>query len=663
MKSTARIALALTCTLLSSPVSGEEAATVEARISSAARYLSSDSLGGRGVGSPEIDVAADYIRDQFESMGLRVDAVEGDAFQPFEITQQSKLGDENSAAIAGNSDETKWAVGEDFTPLALGGGGQIDAPLAFVGYGITAPEANYDDYADIDVSGKVVIIMRHEPDQANSQSAFNGTQPSSHAPFRAKVSNAVQHGAAGVIFCTDLFEINRIKRQYNQRRDAAVDKIAEVHAEFAAIESPTEKQRQEYRTRTTRLARRVYEWADRQKELENELLSFDGAGSSNRRVPVLFASRAAIDAVLKQAGQPSLADIETDIDNDLKPRSAALDDLRLVADVSITRDTIPVKNVVAVLDGAGPTADETIVIGAHYDHVGRGGPGSGAADPSKREIHNGADDNASGTAVLLEVARHFASQPEPPARRLVFIAFTGEERGLLGSAHYCENPIVPLDRTVAMLNMDMVGRLDDNKFIVNGTGTAAQFDAWVDSANERAGFDMTKVPGGFGPSDHASFYAKEIPVLHFFTGLHDDYHRPGDDAELLNVVGMRRIADFVIDVATNAVNSPDGVTYLPAEGPSMPNARSGSRPFFGSIPATGEQVDGYAISGVAPDSPAAKAGAQGGDVIVGLDDLKIGGLDDFATGLQKYKAGDKVKITLLRGEERVELEVVLDPPR
>ncbi len=641
----------------------EEAATVEARLGASTRYLASDALGGRGIGTDEIDAAAEYLCDEFAAMGLKVDAAGGDAFQEFDVTLTSKLGNENSARIVGTNSTTEWKIDTDYTPLALGGGGEVDAPLAFVGYGITAPEADYDDYANIDVEGKVVIILRHEPDQANPHSPFNGTDPSRHAPFTAKLSNAVQHGAAGVIFVTDLFEVRRVAEQFERRRDAGVAQLAKLHGEFAAIEEPTDEQIAEYRKRTTEMARRITEWSERVSSQADELLDFEGAGTSDRTLPVLFASRSAVDALLKQAGALSLAEFETKTDEDLKPRSVELEMLRLVAKVDVVRETVPVKNVVAVLEGEGPNADETLVIGAHYDHVGRGGPGSGAADPRKREIHNGADDNASGTAALLEVARQVAAMPTPPPRRIVFIAFTGEERGLLGSAHYVSDPIFPLDKTVAMLNMDMVGRLDKNKLIVNGTDTATEFDAWVDAANERSGFEIAKVPGGFGPSDHASFYAKKIPVLHFFTGLHDEYHKPSDDVELLNVAGMRRVAEFVFDIAQQVANSPDGVVYQEAEGPSVPSAKTGSRPYFGSIPEFGKPVEGYAISGVAPGSPAADGGVAGGDVIVRLNELKIASLDDFDNALRKFEAGDKVKITVLRDGKQLEFEVVLDPPK
>jgi Zn-dependent M28 family amino/carboxypeptidase len=315
-----------------------------------------------------------------------------------------------------------------------------------------------------------------------------------------------------------------------------------------------------------------------------------------------------------------------------------------------------VKNVVAVLEGEGPLADETIVLGAHYDHLGLGGAGSLA--PWTTDIHNGADDNASGTATLLEAARRLATSGEKPRRRIVFIAFTGEERGLLGSAHYVRQPRFPLESTVAMFNLDMVGRLNENKLQVFGTGTAKEFEPLVDKLGEQYGFQIAKHPGGFGPSDHSSFYAKKIPVLHLFTGTHSDYHRPSDDSPKINVEGMRRVADMLVDVvrATDAAEAKP--TYIEIKRVEA-LGDGGDRPYFGSIPDYGGNVEGLLLSGVVEGGPAEKGGLKGGDVIVKLGDSKITGIEDFDSALRKHKPGDKIKVTVQRDGKPVELEVTL----
>jgi hypothetical protein len=279
---------------------------------------------------------------------------------------------------------------------------------------------------------------------------------------------------------------------------------------------------------------------------------------------------------------------------------------------------IDAKNVVAVLEGEGSHADETIVIGAHYDHLGRGEPGT--LDPGSHEIHHGADDNASGVAAMLEIARKLAALDKKLPRRIVFIAFTGEERGLYGSGHYVKDPLVPLDKTIAMLNLDMVGRLTDDKLIVYGNGTATQWNDLLDRLNDQYHFQLTRHPEGFGPSDHSSFYAKQIPVLFFFTGTHKQYHRPSDTFDTINVDGMRRVADLVADAAVDIAQSEGRPTYQ--EIASGEFTKTGSRPYFGSIPDFSQEQPGYSLMGVSKGGPAERAGIKAGDTILKLGDRK-----------------------------------------
>jgi Zn-dependent M28 family amino/carboxypeptidase len=321
---------------------------------------------------------------------------------------------------------------------------------------------------------------------------------------------------------------------------------------------------------------------------------------------------------------------------------------------------IEAKNVIAVLEGDGPHADETIVIGAHYDHLGRGEPGT--LEPGSHEIHHGADDNASGVAAMLEVARQLSARQHKLLRRIVFIAFTGEERGLLGSAHYVKDPLFPLDKTIAMLNLDMVGRLTDDKLIIYGNGTAAQWNDLLDHLNEKHSFQVTRHPEGFGPSDHSSFYAKQIPVLFFFTGTHKQYHRPSDTFDTINVDGMRRVADLVADAAVNIAESDTRPTYKEVAGGGQ-FTKSGSRPYFGSIPDFSQDQPGYTLMGVSKGGPAETAGIKAGDIILKLGEFPIANLEDFDTALRKFKAGDRVIVLIKRGSDELKFEVTLAPPR
>jgi len=323
-------------------------------------------------------------------------------------------------------------------------------------------------------------------------------------------------------------------------------------------------------------------------------------------------------------------------------------------------DRVSAKNVVGVLQGDGPHADETIVIGAHYDHLGRGGMGS--LDPDSHEIHHGADDNASGTSALIEVARRLAARETKLPRRVVFIAFTGEERGLYGSAHYARDPLVPLDQTIAMVNMDMVGRMVDDKLIVYGTDTASEWNKLLDSLATDHPFKLTRRPEGYGPSDHTSFYAKRIPVLFFFTGTHRDYHRPTDTFDKINVDGMRRITDLVTDAVVAIAEMDHRPTYQDIGAPPE-FAKSGNRPYFGSIPDFSQEQPGYVLMGVSKGGPAERAGIKANDIIVRLGDWPIGNLEDFDTALRKFKSGDRVSVLVKRGGEELKFEVTLEPPK
>ena len=649
----------------------DDASVVEGRLSKAAKYLSSDELEGRGVGTKGLDLAADYVAAQFRESGLKTDLYDGSPFQKFKMTTGASMGQPNQLAFVGPASEGKeprrieLKLGEQFNPLSLGGSGKFDLPLVFVGYGITAKDLKYDDYADIDVKDKAVIILRHEPQQANPHSVFDGTNNSQYAPYKRKLSNAYEHGAAAVIFCTDEFDIQKTITNLRTRLQASLDELTEASAKFKAIAKPTAEDWTKHQDQILKLADDIKKLGDQLTAAKDPLLAFDGAGPDvdGRNFPVLFCQRSSLEPVLEAALGSTLGQLEAEIDKGPTPHSRELAGWRVAGESSIDRHEVEVKNVVGVLEGEGPLAGETIVLGAHYDHLGFGGPGS-LAGGGVHEIHNGADDNGSGTTVLVEVARELAARGKKLPRRIVFVAFTGEERGLIGSARYVREPLFPLDSTVAMINMDMVGRLQDEKLVVHGTGTASEFDAIADRIGKQYGFQITKKPSGFGPSDHSSFYAAKVPVLFFFTGSHKDYHRPSDDFEKLNIAGMRRIASMVADVTVQLAETGDRPHYQETKSDKEAAGGSGGdRPYFGSIPDFSQDQPGYALTGVTKDGPAEKAGLKAGDIIVQLGESKIGNLEDFDSALRKFKAGDKVPVVVKRGSEQVKLEVTLAPPR
>lgn len=382
-------------------------------------------------------------------------------------------------------------------------------------------------------------------------------------------------------------------------------------------------------------------------------------------VPVV-AVRAGAAAALRAAVQAP--------GRDASASQGILEAARAFLSVEVTPVRREARNVAAVLRGStdhGHGRAPPLIVGAHYDHLGFGGEGS-LSPNATGTVHNGADDNASGTAVMLEAARRLAEGP-PLSREVVFIAFTGEERGLWGSAHYVESPTVPLESVEAMLNLDMVGRVQDDALTVFGTATAEEWPSVLERANERtpAPLDLQLVGDGFGASDHSSFYARGIPVLHFFSNTHPEYHRAEDDWELVNAEGMERVADLVAAVVRELAPASQVATALtPVEGAGNPHGatapgdgntvRSGFRVRVGTIPDYSRESGGMGITGVRDGSPAAKAGLKGGDVIVRFGDHEVEDVYGYMYALQEFGPGDEVELVVLRNGQRMTLVVVLE---
>jgi Peptidase family M28/PDZ domain/PA domain len=658
---------------------GDEATDAsDKRLKETVTHLASDELEGRGIGTKGIDKAADYLAMEFARLGLKTDLFDGSPFQKFKVPTGAELGpsEANQLLLLGPAEKegagpkkTELALSRDFTPLAMGGSGKVSAPLVFAGYGITAKDLKkdfvYDDYEGIDVKGKIVVIIRKEPQQENKDSIFNGVAPSQHAEFRQKIDNATEHGAVAIIFVNDSIELKLRSQEAKKQLSDSLDALTQLQTKHQEVKEPSADEFAIYASQAEKLASTAAESAKLLASGADSLLPFDGGrgDGSGRKTPVYFCLRDKVDGVIKAALGKDLATIEKEIDADLKPQSKELAGWSASGEANIIRKEVEVKNVIAVLDGEGPRANETIVVGAHYDHLGFGGEGSLA--PWTTAIHNGADDNASGTSTLLEVATRLARGDKKPRRRIVFMAFSGEERGLLGSNYYVKNPRFALENTIAMYNLDMVGRLKENKLAVYGTGTARHFDGLVEELSKQMGFMLTKYEGGFGPSDHHSFYARKIPVLHFFTGTHTDYHRPSDDSEKLNIEGMRRVADMLLEIIqrTDATDArPEYVEIKKVEG--IVFAEGGERSAsLGTMPDYNTKVEGVALELVMPGGPAEKAGLKAGDVLVKFGDLKISNIDDFENALRKHKPGDKVKLKAKRGEEEVELEATLGTRR
>jgi hypothetical protein len=593
----------------------------EARLKSDVSYLADDQRDGRAPGTAGIEAAADYIALAMKRAGLKPAAGADGYFQLFPIKGRAKLGNVQQLAFAGPEGKLLEAgLNADYSLMPISVAGTLaKVPIVFAGYGITAKDKShtldYDDYAGIDVKGKAVIILRREPRQHDDASPFDGKNDSKYATFQHKATNAFQHGAVAIFLVNNL----------------------------AGLEGN-----------------------------RDSLINFNsGRVGGDSNIPFLMLSRALVDKLLADAGEPSLEELENRIDEDTRPHSFEFKDWVTNAQVSIDLPQVWTKNVVGVLEGAGPHAAETVVIGGHYDHLGHGGAMSGSLAFLSRDIHNGADDNASGTAMVIELARRLGGRSDPLPRRVVFMAFSGEERGLLGSHYYVEHPLYPLEETVMMINCDMVGRLNSrSELTMIGTGTTRGIDALVDALGFSAGLKIKKISstndGGFGGSDHESFYNKGIPVLFAFTGLHGDYHRPSDDSDRINYGGMARIADYLELIALDVIRRPERPAYVTmARKAQVPQggdpARGSSGVYFGSVPDYSEEGkgDGVKLSGVTEGSPADKAGVKAGDVVVRFDGLAVRTLGDYTESLFRHKPGDKIAVVVKRKGNELELQVTL----
>lgn len=592
---------------------------IEARLRHDASYLASDELEGRGVRTRGLDLAADFIAAEFSKAGLNTSWYGGTAFHEFRLYSANPTGTVQSLSMQhGESAPESLALGEDYTSLMVSPAAAIHAPVVFVGYGITATKKGYDDYSGQDVRGKVVIVLRNEPQGKQADLVFNGSQLSDHAYLLTKIANAHSHGAVAVLLCTDARGL----------------KVGDDGLTTTAHADPL---------------------------LNVELTS----GIGTESLPVIHCRRALVEHWVQKSTGKRLDEIEQAIEETVKPQSMPLPGVFLNAKVAMTRPGKTLRNVVATLDGIGPLANEALVIGAHYDHLGRGGWGSlaiGAAD----EIHNGADDNASGTAVILEVARLLAARTETPRRRVVFIAFSGEELGLYGSKRYVDDPLVPLDKTVAMLNLDMVGRLRNRELTAYGTGTAAEWPAWLDAAAGPRELKIISKPSGFGPSDHASFHEHDVPVLHFFTGFHPEYHRPTDDAEKLNIVGMRQITELVMELATRIATTSDRPRPTTAEQTlrlSLTDGLEGvlqegiiDRPFRLGVALAADE-EGLKIQQLERTGLAADVGLRVGDVLKAWNHQPLKSVRDVKETLARAKAGETAVLSFVRGGIGRDIEI------
>jgi Tol biopolymer transport system component len=495
---------------------------------------------------------------------------------------------------------------EDWTPLGCSSPGEFAGELAFAGYGIEAPAVGYREMEGMDLHGKIALILRYEPQEKDEASPFNGRKPSRYSAQRYKVLQARERGAVAVIFVTGPLQ------------DEGKDKLPP--------------------------------------------LANDGP-ESPAGLPVLQVKTSVAQAWLRGAGV-DLKKFQESVDRDLTPRSLAVTGVRLKGKVALEALYADSANLGGLIPGRGTLAEGVVVLGAHYDHLGYGGQGS--MRPNEKAIHNGADDNASGTVAAIQIGEQLrkALASEPSHRAILVVLFTGEEVGLAGSSYFVQHPPVPLDRITAMINLDMVGRLRNSELVALGSQTAPEWSALLKAAGQEVpGLKLNGHGDGYGPSDQTSFYASGIPVLHFFTGAHEEYHTPQDDAGTLNAEGAAQIEVFAVALMQELATRLERLTYVrTSAGPAIEGDSRGYGAYLGTIPdyrAMDSSEGGVLLADVREGGPADRAGIRGGDRIVGMGGTRIENLYDMTFALQDNRPGDTIDVTVIRGEQRFTLQATL----
>ena len=489
-------------------------------------------------------------------------------------------------------------IEEDFMPLAFSSNGTVSANVVFVGYGFDfdLDSLAWNDYEGMDVKGKWCMILRGDPDNNNHTSPYV-----LYSSLRKKVLTAKDHGAAGVLFVSG--------EKFDKK-----DELIDPHADKS---------------------------------------------QSDAGINVIQIKRNLADFLLKESSQ-TISTLEGQLDSMKTPNSFALT-TDFTGTTEVIKTKIQTQNVVALLKSDHQTStDEYLVIGAHYDHLGFGGTGSGSRRPDTVAVHNGADDNASGVAAIIEIVEKLVSQKQSLKRNIIFIAFGAEEMGTVGSRYFANNPLVELEKIKYMVNVDMIGRMEKKNITVGGTGTAKGLEEIISNLAKDLDINVKMSPEGYGPSDHANFYAKDIPVMFFFTGAHEDYHTPADDVELINFDGTKQVSDFVYDLICELSNLDEALAYQEAGPKTKPMGRRRFKVTLGIMPdVAATDIKGLGVTIVMKDRPAERAGMQKGDIIVAMEGKPVNDIYEYMNRLSDFKVGQRISVEVLRNGEKVILIVEL----
>ncbi len=574
-------------------------------------FLADDALEGRMTGSEGAKRAAEHIAAQFEALNLKPMGDEQSYFQTFEFTAGRRIiAEENRFHIThqmhGSEQVMEFSVEQDFQPLSFSRNGVVEGEVVFVGYGLTVPGElgeGYDAYAGLDVQDKIVVVLRYVPEAVAPE---RRQQLNRYAGLRYKAMQAREHGAKAFLV------------------------VAGPNSPNAGKLIP---------------------------------LDFDSSLADSGIVAASIS-----DTVANTLFAPSGKDLKEiqsglDVENPHFVGQFPLPDVNVKIVVSVEKVKKTDQNVVALLPPPESTDNtEYVIVGAHYDHIGHGEIGSLARKGEERQIHNGADDNASGTAVVLELAatlrEAYQEHPEKFRRGIIFGLWSGEELGLIGSTHFVNHPTVPLEKVAAYLNFDMVGRLRDNKLILQGVGSSSVWTKLIEKRNIPIGFNLTLQADPYLPTDVTAFYPKEVPVLSFFTGGHEDYNRPTDDIEKINYEGLARISKLAHGIISDLISAAEHPEYVRVErSQSEEGSRDTLRAYLGTIPDYTTEGTGVKLSGVRAGGPADKAGLKGGDIIVEFGGQAITNIYDYTYALDAVKIGVPVEVVVLRDGKQVKLTV------
>ena len=556
------------------------------------KYLASDNLKGRLPGTQGSKLAIDYISKHWEAQGIEPAGTKGYK-QSFSFINSVSLGQRNMLRI--RNSRKKYRVQKDFIPIGSSGNGSVNEDVVFIGYGFDINDSLYwSDYADVDVRGKWVLLILDGPDGDSAHSPYGR-----HKSLYNKIITARDHGASGILF------INRLE-----------------------IADDNNLRPLQYRQ-----------------------------SSSTAGLPMIQITHSVANEILINHYQ-SIAELRSKLDEQLMPLSFLVD-CKVSANVNLKFAKETASNMIGFIEGNDPVLkDEYIIVGAHFDHLGLGGRRSGSLDPDTLIIHNGADDNASGTAGVLELSHRLMSNRNLLKRSVLVVCFDAEEKGLLGSKYYAENPVRNISNTAMMVNMDMIGRLNDNPVILGGVGSSDIFEKIIADARKNHTLDIETNMGGveFRRSDHASFYRENIPVLFFFTGAHQDYHKPTDDWDKIDYQGEKEVLNFIYDLIIDVSQLEEKPTFAESKTNTANDQNPVFKITFGVIPSYSSQKVGLEIDGVSKkDGPAAKAGMKKGDVITAIDGKDVRNIYDYMARLANLKPGQKVKVTINRSGDNMDL--------